>query len=132
MSASSCRNAAGDRIAVRARLGAGAPPAGVPAYPQIMNGVSFPQLAARDLGGREVALPAGLPGERNVVLIASGVTSNSWSARGGPGWNSGQPPPPGSGSLSCPRSGYDGNPPGRPSTAAWQRRSATRRCGAGP
>ena len=32
--------------------------------------VSFPQLAARDLGGREVALPAGLPGERNVVLIA--------------------------------------------------------------
>ena len=35
-----------------------------------MNGVSFPQLAARDLGGREVALPAGLPGERNVVLIA--------------------------------------------------------------
>ena len=35
-----------------------------------MKGVSFPQLAARDLGGREVALPAGLPGERNVVLIA--------------------------------------------------------------
>lgn len=32
--------------------------------------VSFPQLAARDLGGRDVALPAGLPGERNVVLIA--------------------------------------------------------------
>ena len=35
-----------------------------------MNGVSLPQLAARDLSGREVALPAGLPGERNVVLIA--------------------------------------------------------------
>ena len=35
-----------------------------------MTGVSFPQLAARDLDGREVALPAGLPGERNVVLIA--------------------------------------------------------------
>jgi hypothetical protein len=35
-----------------------------------MNGVSFPQLAAHDLGGREVALPAGPPGERNVVLIA--------------------------------------------------------------
>jgi hypothetical protein len=35
-----------------------------------MNGVSFPQLAARDLGGREVALPAGLPGERNVVIVA--------------------------------------------------------------
>jgi hypothetical protein len=35
-----------------------------------MNGVSFPQLAARDLSGREVTLPAGLPGERNVVLIA--------------------------------------------------------------
>jgi len=35
-----------------------------------MNGVSFPQLAARDLGGRDVALSAGLPGERNVILIA--------------------------------------------------------------
>ena len=35
-----------------------------------MNRVSFPQLAARDLSGREVTLPAGLPGERNVVLIA--------------------------------------------------------------
>ena len=69
-SASSCRNAAGNRIAVRARPSAGAPSAGVPVHPQIMNGVSFPQLAARDLGGREVALPAGLPGERNVVLIA--------------------------------------------------------------
>ncbi len=36
----------------------------------MMIGVSFPQLAALDLGGRKVALPAGLPGERNVVLIA--------------------------------------------------------------
>lgn len=35
-----------------------------------MNGMSFPQLAARDLGGREVALPAGLPGEWNVVIVA--------------------------------------------------------------
>jgi hypothetical protein len=42
----------------------------VPAYPQIMVGVWFPRLAARDLGRREVILPAGLPGERNVVLIA--------------------------------------------------------------
>ena len=33
-----------------------------------MTGVSFPQLAARDLDGREVALPAALPAERNVVL----------------------------------------------------------------
>ncbi len=36
----------------------------------MMIGVSFPQLAARDLDGREVTLPAGLPGGRNVVLIA--------------------------------------------------------------
>jgi hypothetical protein len=36
----------------------------------MMNGVSFPQLAARDLAGREMALPAALPGQRNVVLIA--------------------------------------------------------------
>ncbi len=36
----------------------------------MMIGVSFPRLAARDLDGREVTLPAGLPGERNVVLIA--------------------------------------------------------------
>jgi peroxiredoxin len=35
-----------------------------------MNGVSFPQVTARDLGGREVALPADLRGQRNVVLIA--------------------------------------------------------------
>ena len=46
------------------------PPGGVAAYSQMMIGVSLPQLAARDLAGREVALPAGLPGERNVVLIA--------------------------------------------------------------
>ena len=41
-----------------------------PAYAQVMVGVSFPRLAARDLDGREVALPASLAGERNVVLIA--------------------------------------------------------------
>src|SRR5512142_3000291 len=35
-----------------------------------LTGFSFPQLAARDLGGREVALPAGLPGEWNVVIVA--------------------------------------------------------------
>lgn len=35
-----------------------------------MVGVSFPGLTARDLSGREVALPSGLPGERNVVLVA--------------------------------------------------------------
>jgi len=45
------------------------PPAG-PAYPQTMTGLSFPRLAARDLDGREVMLPAGLPGEWNVVVIA--------------------------------------------------------------
>ena len=41
-----------------------------PAYAQTMHGLSFPQLAARDLDGREVTLPTGLPGGRNVVLIA--------------------------------------------------------------
>ncbi len=45
-------------------------PPGGPAYPQMMGGVSFPALAARDLDGREVALPAGLPGEWNVVIVA--------------------------------------------------------------
>jgi hypothetical protein len=45
------------------------PPAG-PAYPQTMREISFPQLGARDLDGREMTLPAGLPGEWNVVIIA--------------------------------------------------------------
>jgi hypothetical protein len=45
------------------------PPAG-PAYPQDMTGAWFPRLTARDLDGREVALPAGLPGEWTVVIIA--------------------------------------------------------------
>ena len=36
----------------------------------MMSGVSFPPLAARDLDGREVALPTGLPGEWNVVIVA--------------------------------------------------------------
>ena len=43
------------------------------AYPEMMTGLtgfSFPQLAARDLDGREVALPARLPGEWNVVIVA--------------------------------------------------------------
>ena len=35
-----------------------------------MTGISFPRLAARDLDGRDVMLPAGLPGEWNVVVIA--------------------------------------------------------------
>jgi len=35
-----------------------------------LTGFSFPQLAARDLDGRKVALPAGLPGEWNVVIVA--------------------------------------------------------------
>jgi hypothetical protein len=35
-----------------------------------MTGISFPQLGARDLDGCEVVLPAGLPGEWNVVIVA--------------------------------------------------------------
>ncbi|GAA1230093.1 hypothetical protein [Oryzihumus leptocrescens] len=35
-----------------------------------MDAATFPQLTARDLDGREVALPAGLPGELTVVLVA--------------------------------------------------------------
>ena len=35
-----------------------------------MAGISFPRLRARDLDGREVTLPAGLPGEWNVVIVA--------------------------------------------------------------
>jgi hypothetical protein len=52
-----------------ARRGRPEPPTG-PAYPQDMTGAWFPRLTARDLDGREVALPAGLPGEWNVVIIA--------------------------------------------------------------
>ena len=33
-------------------------------------GISFPRLETRDLDGREVTLPAGLPGEWNVVIVA--------------------------------------------------------------
>jgi hypothetical protein len=44
-------------------------PAG-PAYPQMMTGAWFPPLAARDLDGHEVALPAGLPGQWNIVIVA--------------------------------------------------------------
>ncbi len=51
------------------RLGRPEPPAG-PAYLQDMTEAWFPRLAARDLDGREVALPARLPGEWNVVIIA--------------------------------------------------------------
>lgn len=35
-----------------------------------MDAATFPQLTARDLDGREVVLPAGLPGELTVVLVA--------------------------------------------------------------
>ena len=52
-----------------ARPGRPEPPAG-PAYPQEMTGAWFPRLTAHDLDGRVVALPAGLPGEWNVVIIA--------------------------------------------------------------
>ena len=41
-----------------------------PADSQDMTGVWFPRLAARDLDGCEVALPVGLPGEWNVVIVA--------------------------------------------------------------
>jgi hypothetical protein len=56
-------------VVTGARPGRPEPPAG-PAYPQEMTGAWFPRLAARDLDGREVALPAGLPGEWTVVIIA--------------------------------------------------------------
>ena len=52
-----------------ARPGRPEPPGG-PAYPQEMTGAWFPRLPAHDLDGREVALPAGLPGEWNVAIIA--------------------------------------------------------------
>ena len=45
------------------------PPAGL-ACPQDMTEAWFPRLAARDLDGREVMLPAGLPGEWTVVIVA--------------------------------------------------------------
>jgi hypothetical protein len=35
-----------------------------------MREISFPRLGTRDLDGREVTLPAGLPGEWNVVILA--------------------------------------------------------------
>ena len=56
-----------------------------------MKEISFPQLGARDLDGREVTRPAGLPGEWNVVIIAfqrqQQERVDSWC----PGWRSGQP-----------------------------------------
>jgi len=39
-------------------------------YGGVMDAATFPQLTARDLDGREVVLPAGLPGELTVVLVA--------------------------------------------------------------
>ena len=96
-----------------------------------MNGVSFPQVTARDLGGREVALPADLRGQRNVVLIAfrrdQQQLVDSWMpwleqrAAADPGLRFVEPPAIG---LRW--------QPARPSTAAWRRRSVSRRCGAGP
>jgi hypothetical protein len=56
-------------VVTGAQPGRPEPPAG-PAYPQDMTGAWFPRLAACDLDGREVALPAGLPGEWTVVIIA--------------------------------------------------------------
>ena len=35
-----------------------------------MTAIAFPRLAARDLDGREVTLPAGLSGEWNIVIVA--------------------------------------------------------------
>ena len=58
MSSATCAGAGGTR------------PLAGPAYPQTMREISFPRLDARDLDGREVTLPAGLPGEWNIVLIA--------------------------------------------------------------
>jgi hypothetical protein len=52
-----------------ARPGHPEPPAGL-AYPQDMTGAWFPRLAAHDLDGHEVMLPAGLPGEWTVVILA--------------------------------------------------------------
>jgi hypothetical protein len=97
-----------------------------------MNRVSFPQLAARGLSGREVTLPAGLPGERNVVLIAFRRDQQKLVDTWVPWLEQRAAADPGSASLSFRRSGCSGHPPARPSTAAWRRRSATRRCGGGP
>ena len=98
----------------------------------MMIGVSFPRLAARDLDGREVTLPAGLPGERNVVLIAfrrdQQKLVNSWV----PWLEQRAAADPRLRFVELPAIGRSGNPPGRSSTAAWQRRSATRRRGGGP
>jgi hypothetical protein len=66
------------------------PPAG-PAYPQTMTGLSFPRLAARDLDGREVMLPAGCPANGMSSSLPSGASSKNWSSRGCPGWRSARP-----------------------------------------
>ena len=94
----------------------------------MMNGVSFPQLAARDLGGREVALPSGLPGERNVVLIAFRRDQqrlvDSWvpwlelRAANDPQFRFVEGASDRAAVAAC---------PGRLSMAAWRRRSAKRR-----
>jgi hypothetical protein len=56
-------------VVTGARPGRPEPPAG-PAYPQEMTGAWFPPLTAHDLDGRVVPLPAELPGEWTVIIIA--------------------------------------------------------------
>jgi hypothetical protein len=97
-----------------------------------MTGAWFPQLTAHDLDGRVVALPAGLPGEWNVVIIAFRREQQELADSWVPWLDQRAAADPGSGSLSCQRSGCNGSPPGRSSTAAWRRPSATRRHGGAP
>jgi hypothetical protein len=97
-----------------------------------MNRVSFPQLAARDLSGREVTLPAGLPGERNVVLIAFRRDQQKLVDTWVPWLEQRAAADPGLRFVELPAIGCSGHPPARPSTAAWRRRSATRRYGGAP
>ena len=110
------------------RRGQEARPAGRPDS-QDMTGVWFPRLAARDLDGCEVALPAGLPGEWNVVIVAFRREQQDLvDSSGCPGWlNSERPPTLGSGSSSCQRSGCAGSQPPSSSTVESRRPSPTRR-----
>jgi hypothetical protein len=62
--------AEGSRRPHRPQTAVGGADVAGPADSQDMTGVWFPRLAVRDLDGCEVALPAGLPGEWTVVIVA--------------------------------------------------------------
>src|SRR5690349_792763 len=94
-----------------------------PADSQDMTGVWFPRLAARDLDGCEVALPAGLPGEWNVVIVAFRREQQDLVDSWVPWLEQRAAADPRLGFVELPAIGCAGSQPARSSTAAWRRPS---------